>query len=87
MALCVEEIEGGHAAQFMLLGAVYGEFGGYHAMAAAGLDLDETEDIAIPADEIDFATAALASPVAREDGVALAAQKGVGQLLAPAAGA
>ncbi len=34
-----------HPAQFTLLGAVHGSFGGLHGMAAAGLHLDEAQHI------------------------------------------
>jgi hypothetical protein len=62
----------------MLLGPIYGNFGGHHAMATPGLYLNEAEDISIPANQIDFALPPLASPVACNDRVALTPQKVAG---------
>jgi len=44
----------GHGGKGTLLVAVHGGFGGLYVARSAGLDLDKTQHILVPADEIDL---------------------------------
>ena len=61
-----------------------GGFGRLHVASGAGLDLDEAEHVAIPADKIDLTVVARRTVIARDYYVATAAQVEIGVLLTAA---
>ncbi|HUJ94867.1 MAG TPA: hypothetical protein VLW84_06370 [Terriglobales bacterium] len=52
------------------LGMVHGRFCGFDVVAAAGLDLDKTEDIFVPADKVDFTVVVRRAKVPRHHDIA-----------------
>src|ERR1700722_15682594 len=68
------EVGARHAAEHALLLVIDGGFGGLPVAAGAGLDLDEAGRGAFPADEVDVAAQLCATPLAGDDGVAVAAE-------------
>jgi hypothetical protein len=80
------EILGGETAQGVALVAVDGGFGGSHVPGSAGLHFDETEQGALPGDEIDVAGAAAGRPAPGNDDVLFATEEEKGRVFTLDAG-
>ena len=64
----------GNQKQFLLFGAVNGGFGGFDIAGGARLDLDETKNIFLPANQVEFAAMIRGAVVAGNDHVSVAAK-------------
>ncbi len=80
------EVLAGDGGKFFALALVDGGLGGLDRARGAGLDLDEAEHVAIPADQVDLAVTPGRAPVARHHQVTLAAQVKICLFLAAASG-
>ena len=76
----------GHGANLALLEQIDRRFGGNHVLPAR-FDLDKTEDVLFPSDQVDFTAAAGAAPIARHHDESPAAQPKVGFDFAAPSGA
>ena len=57
---------------------VHRGFRGLHVVGSAGLDLDETEDVVMPSNQVDFAATVGRSKIAGDHGVAVPSKIEVG---------
>jgi len=63
-----------HGKQFLQFVAIDGQVGGLDVEGGAGLYFNKTKDIAVPSDEVEFATAAWGAEIAGHNDVAELAQ-------------
>src|SRR5438309_8083326 len=63
-----------HLGDLAALMAIDGRFRGLHIARCAGFNLDKTKHILVPADQVNFSTAARRAEVARHHGIALLAK-------------
>jgi hypothetical protein len=68
------DISASKTAKDALFVAVDGELGGKGIPVTAGFDLDETEGVIVPGDEVDVATKFRGLPSSGDDGIAATAQ-------------
>jgi hypothetical protein len=80
------EVDAGEAAEDALFFGVDGELGREGVAMAAGFDLDEAEDVAVPGDEVEVAAKLRGPPATGDDGVAGAAEVEEGFALAEVTG-
>jgi len=76
----------GDQRQLPLFIAIYGGFGGFEVTLRPSFHLDKTQDVPIPADEIELAAMIGGAVVARDDRVAAPAKVKISVLLAAPAG-
>ena len=67
-----------HGKEFAALLPVNCGFGGLHIVGGAGLDLDETQNVLVPANQVDLATTVGRTLVARDHGVSVSSKIEVG---------
>lgn len=79
------QVVANHYAQVVALLPINGGFGWFDVMRGAGLDLDETKNIFVPSDEIDFSMMPRRAVVTGDYHVTLAAKIEVRIFLPPAA--
>src|SRR5579863_331863 len=80
------KIIAGHRGQRALLVAVNRSFGGLHVVGGARLNLNKTEHIAVPPDEIDFSAMVRRAVVASDHDVSRAPQMKISGLFTAATG-
>src|SRR5208283_3679202 len=77
----------GNQQQLSLFVAIYGSFGGLHVARRASFHFDNTQDVPIPADQIEFAAIMWRTVISGDHGVSPAAQVEISVFLAPPASA
>jgi hypothetical protein len=75
----------GNEAEFSFLVSINGGFGGLYVARCSRLDLDKTESVLVPSDEIEFTAMVWGPVVASDDDIALSPQVEVGIFLAATA--
>ena len=81
------QVFAGDGEKFPAFVPIHGGFGGLYVVGGAGLDLDETEHVLVPADQVDFAAPVGRAKIAGNHDVAVSPQVEVGVFLASPAGA
>src|SRR5580692_5344882 len=77
----------GHRDQVPLLLAVHGGFCGLHVARSTSLDLDKTQNISVPADEIDFSATIRRAEISCHHYISAAAQEEVNIFFSPSSDA
>ena len=80
------QVFAGDGEQFAALLPVHCGFGGLHVVGGAGLDLDETQDVLVPANQVDFAATVGRTKIARDHGVSVSSKIEVGGFFTAPAG-
>jgi hypothetical protein len=79
--------DAGDQPQFSLLVMIHGSFSRFYVARGAGLDFDETKDIFVPADKIQFAPMVGRAEVAGDDDVSFSPKVEISGFFAAPAGA
>src|SRR5882724_10757303 len=75
-----------HGDEFTLFVAIDCQMGGLDVAGGARLDLDEAEDVSLPANEVDFSATPKRAEISRDHDVSELAQVEVGRFFAPPPG-
>jgi len=77
----------GDGRKFTALVPINRGFGGLHIAGSAGLDFDKTQDVLVPADQVDFAAPVGRAKIPGNHHISQLPQMEIGVFLASAAGA